>query len=135
VVLGGRVVFSGRWIFGPLCEATDGSIFFSTIAAIASASAILVGFFRPATVIPTTIAPRRNRNRCATAGPSLEVPSIERPVDSSPSLACFDSTQAGEAVVSACRDDVNCSAACWELAVFATRLLISIGPSAKFFGV
>jgi hypothetical protein len=63
------------------------------------------------------------------------VPSIDRPVASSPSLATFDSTQGGEAVVSAWRDEANCSAACWALAVLATRLLISIGPSAKFLGV
>jgi hypothetical protein len=43
-------------------------------------------------------------------------------------LATFDSTQAGEAVVRAWREEANCSAACEAFAVFATRLLISIGP-------
>jgi hypothetical protein len=86
--------------------------------------------------MPTTIAPRRNRKRCATAGePSLDWPSMVSPTASSPILATFVSTQGGEAVVSAWREEVNCSAACPLLAVLATRLLISIGPSAKFFGV
>ena len=106
--------FSGRGFLGPFWVAAWGSILRSDDAAMASASAMRVGFVRPATVIPTTIAPcgtgRGGRRR---TGRQLTGPPWSGRSPHHRSWRPSTRPRPGEAVVSACREDANCSAACW----------------------